>query len=74
MASAEHLSALEEAGKRMLAAESLSDSLFEPQLLQQWLNGAGVELPPVNAVRGVPCVSATATISTCRRSHHRLRG
>jgi len=51
----------------MLAVESLSDSLFAPQLLQQWLDGAGLELPPVNAVRFMraPCMLVTASGTTC---------
>ncbi len=46
----------------MLEAESLADSLFEPQLLQQWLDGAGVELPPVNAVR-IMCATCLPTMA-----------
>jgi hypothetical protein len=49
-ASPEHLPALRKRGEQMLSEQGLPDSLFMPQLLQQWVDGAAVELPPVNAV------------------------
>ena len=49
-ASPEHLPALRKRAEQMLFEQKLPESLFMPQLLQQWVDGAAAELPPVNAV------------------------
>ena len=50
-ANAEHIVAVRQQGEHMLSSQGLPSSLFQPQLVQQWVDGAALELPPVNAVR-----------------------